>query len=66
MTSGRSEIVDIDVVLHHRTERAVLVSETDDSEKMWLPLSQIEIEHGSGDCWRVSAPEWLLRNKGLI
>ena len=41
----KSDIVDVTVLLHHETDRAVLVSDDGDREKaIWLPLSQCEIE----------------------
>lgn len=62
----KSNIVDIDLHLHHETDRAVLVSETGDkNDAVWLPLSQIEIESESGFIV-VSLPEWLAQEKGLI
>lgn len=62
----RSNIIDVAVVLHHRTERAVLVSADGDREKaVWLPLSQIEFDEG-GATAVVTLPEWLALDKGLI
>lgn len=67
MSQFKSDLSDVDVYVHHRTPAAVLVS--DDGERdnaVWLPLSQIEIDdtpHGEAT---VTAPEWLLRDKGLI
>jgi hypothetical protein len=61
----------LQVVLHKRTEKAVLVS-TDGKEPsaVWLPLGQIEIEDGAaagdGVFYDVIAPVWLLENRGLI
>ena len=39
----RYEPVEIALFVHHETEKAVLVSE-DEKTKVWLPLSQIEID----------------------
>lgn len=64
--SARSDVIDMDLHLHHETARAVLVSETGDKdEAVWLPLSQIEIEPESGFI-SVTLPEWLAEEKGLI
>ena len=59
----KSNIVDIEVKLHHQTEKAILVS--DDGEKesaVWLPLSQIEWDESTST---VTLPDWLALEKGL-
>lgn len=62
----KSNIIDLDLHLHHETAKAILVSDTGDKDDaVWLPLSQIEIESESGFI-SVSLPEWLAREKGLI
>lgn len=67
MTSGRSDIIDVTVELHHQTDKAVLVSDTGNREEaVWLPKSSIEIERQPNGTYIVSAPEWLLHDKGLI
>lgn len=65
----KSDLEDITVVLHHTTERAVLVSENGDrDDAVWLPLSQIEVRpvSNASGCVEITAPEWLLKDKGLI
>jgi hypothetical protein len=43
--SVRSDLLDLEVVLHHGTEKAVLVSlDGKESSAKWLPRSLIEIE----------------------
>lgn len=60
-------ITDITVALHHETDKAVLVSNDGDREKaIWLPKSQIEVEHKQGNVVVVTLPEWLAKDKGLI
>ena len=67
MTSGRSDITDVCLELHHVTAKAILVSDgATDSEKVWLPLSQIEFEKNQDGTITVSGPEWLLTDKGLL
>lgn len=62
----RSDVVDINVHLHHETGKAVLVSDTGDkADAVWLPLSQVEIEP-EGATHVVTLPEWLATEKGLI
>jgi hypothetical protein len=61
------ELVDLDMKLHHQTEKAVLVS--DDGERdnaIWIPLSQCEVEHKKDGYVVVTMPEWLAKDKGLI
>jgi len=63
----KSDLTDIEVVIHHQTEKAVLVSL--DGEKdgaVWLPLSQIEIEKKQRSIAIVTIPEHLANEKGLI
>lgn len=65
--SSRSDVIDLDVKVHHATELAVLVSETGDKDDaVWLPLSQIEIDTTeNGAETTVTIPEWLADEKGL-
>ena len=66
-TARKSDLIDMALQLHARTERAVLVSDDGDKEKaVWLPLSQVEVlplKHGT---IAVTMPEWLALDKGLI
>lgn len=62
----RSDVIDLEVHLHHETDRAVLVSDTGDkADAVWLPKSQVEIEE-YGTCHMVTLPEWLAEERGLI
>lgn len=79
--TGASDLLDLDCVLHHETDKAVLVS-SDGSEARatWLPKSAVEIhrEGKSVSATRksgqravlpvvtVTCPEWMARQKGLI
>lgn len=57
------------VILHSETEKALLVSETEDGKKIWLPKSQIEVlkmTSGEFDVIEISLPEWLAQKSGLI
>ncbi len=55
---------DLECMLVHETERAVLVT-VDGKHKAWLPRSAIEIDSSSG-CTIVTAPEALLIEKELV
>lgn len=60
----KSNVVDVEVKLHHQTERAILVSDDGDkANAVWLPLSQIEWDEADGI---VTMPEWLATEKGFI
>lgn len=63
----KSDVIDLELVCHHTTERAILVSTTGDkTEAEWLPLSQVEVlMTGSRTC-TVTLPEWLAIEKGLV
>jgi hypothetical protein len=63
----KSNIIDIDVEVTHRTEKAVLVHIGSKEDAVWLPFSQIEIEPtGIPGIETVTLPEWLATEKGLI
>lgn len=65
--TGKSDLIDVTVRLHHETARAILVSDDGDRDKaVWLPLSQVEIERQDKDIVVVTLPEWLALDKGLI
>ncbi len=62
----KSELVEIEVTLVHRTDRAVLINDGGNAN-IWLPLSQIDIElHPSCDFWMLTLPEALAIEKELI
>lgn len=62
----KSDLVDLTMILHHQTPSAILVSDTEDGEKVWLPKSRIELEDVSGRIVVVTMPERLALEKGLI
>jgi len=63
----KSNLIDIDVELVHRTEKAVLVHTGDKEAAVWIPLSQCEIEpSGIGGIETLTLPEPLALEKGLI
>jgi hypothetical protein len=60
-------LFDITVEKLAETDAAVLVHDGDKSKAVWLPKSQIEIEPAEvGGLFIVTAPEWLLADKGLV
>jgi hypothetical protein len=63
----RKELVDLEMRLHHETDKAVLVSDDGDRDHaIWVPLSQCEIEHKKNGYVVVTMPSWLAKDKGLI
>ena len=68
MSDYKSDLIDVAVVRHAETEKAILVSETADKEDaVWLPKSQIEVANdGHKNFVTVTLPEWLAKDKGLI
>lgn len=63
----KSDLIDLEMIRHHVTERAVLVSETGDRNKaVWLPLALVEVTPKSGATVEVTLPEFLALDKGLI
>lgn len=67
----RSDLVDLLLFEHHRTDAAVLVSDTgEEKDAKWIPLSQVEIEAKPGKPGGreviVTMPQWLCEQKGLV
>lgn len=65
MTSGKSDLVEVEAGLRDETEKAFCLSR-DGSESIWIPKSQCEIERGKNNCHTFTMPEWLANDKGLI
>lgn len=63
---GRNELVDIEVNIKHRTEKAVLVESLDTNTEAWLPLSMIEIDESGRLLVDITLPRSLAEEKGLI
>ncbi len=67
--NGRSDLHDIPVRVRRETDLAWgIADENNPGEIIWLPKSQCEIEHGEApnEADILTAPEWLLKEKGLI
>lgn len=67
--SGRSDLHDIEVFLRRETQRAWGIENPNAStDLIWLPKSQCELERGEGPDKPdiLTAPEWLLKERGLI
>lgn len=63
----KSDIVDLKMRKHAETEAAVLVSDDgEESNAIWLPKSQIEIEQEKDGFYLVTLPAWLAVEKGLV
>lgn len=64
-------LTDIEVFLHHETEKAWKVSTTGHRDDgVWVPKSQAELEQPThlsvSNIWILTAPEPLLIEKGLV
>lgn len=67
MKRGNSDLVEITVQVHHKTDKAILVSDSGERvTAVWLPLSQIEVEMKDHAIAEITLPEWLAMDKGLI
>lgn len=65
--SHKSNLKDLEVFLHHQTDRAYLVSlDGDKSDAVWLPKSQCEINGPVETYSTLTLPEWLALEKGLL
>jgi len=61
------KVVDLEMIRHHSTEKAILVSLGDDRKNaVWLPLSRIEIEEERGRKVSLQVEYDLAFEKGLI
>jgi hypothetical protein len=61
------ELVDLTLRLHHKTDRAVLVSDDGvEANAKWIPLSQCEVEIRQKGMCVITMPEWLAKDKELI
>ena len=69
--SRRPEVVDVEVILFHATERAALVwTDEDKAKAVWLPLSEVELHpiDGAADdrIRELTLPTWLAEERGLV
>lgn len=66
----KSQIVDLELLWHHETPKAVLVSSDEEAEPVWLPKSQIDIDDDEvkirGFLVVVSMPEALAVEMELV
>jgi len=67
--NGRSDLKDIQVQMRRETAKAWGIADPNGSRDLiWLPKSQCELEPGEGPnkMSTLTAPEWLLKERGLI
>jgi hypothetical protein len=63
----KSDLTELELQLHHETDRAILVSDDGDAANgCWLEKSVVEFEKKGN--WRVivTLPEWLAIERGLV
>lgn len=64
---SNSNLIDLTVQVHHMTDRAVLISDTGETDDaVWLPLSQCEVLQRPNCMAIVTMPEWLAVERGLV
>ncbi len=62
----KSDLIDLTVIVKHRTDRAVLVDDGGEVP-IWVPLSQCEFSRNIGRrTHTLTLPEWLALEKGMI
>ena len=59
----KSEKIELELITHHETDRAWLVSVDEDSEEVWLPKSLGITRDGTTYS---DIPQWIAEEKGLI
>lgn len=67
--TGRSDLVDLDVVVRRETDNAWGIADPDKAGNIiWLPKSQCEIDDIKypSKAATLTCPEWLALEKGLI
>lgn len=62
----KSNIIDVEAIIVHRTDKAVLVKADEAADGVWLPLSQVEVDGEPGGIGTITLPEWLATERGLI
>jgi len=65
----KARLVDLELMVHHATEKAVLVSDNGNrDEAVWLPRSVIELEREpvAGQAQIVTMPERLAIDRELV
>jgi hypothetical protein len=60
------DVVDVECLRHAMTDRAILVSLDEDSPRVWVPLSQCEVETKGPRIVIISMPQWLAEEKELV
>ena len=67
--TGRSDLVDFDVVVRRETDRAWGIADPNKvGNILWLPKSQCEVDEIAMPSRKatLTCPEWLAKEKGLI
>jgi hypothetical protein len=67
MQNGKSDLLDIEMKVHHRTNKGILVSDDGDRRRaVWLPLELVELEEKANNHVVVTLPSWLAQQKELV
>lgn len=67
----KSDLVDLEVQFQTQTEKAICVRETEDGKDIWIPKASCQFDGPHvpprrGDVGILTAPEYVLQDKGLI
>lgn len=63
----QSTLTDIEVRIHHATDRAVLVSTDGERDgAVWVALSMCEVETMPKGLATITMEQWLAEEKGLV
>ena len=63
----RSELVEVDVIVVHQTDKAILVRLDEDAANIWLPLSAVEVvRKPASNVALVTLSRVMARDKGLV
>ncbi len=61
---------EVDVHIHHATEKAYLVSaDGDEEEAVWIPMSQVDEispEYRKPGIYQIDIPQWLAEKEDLV
>lgn len=63
--AGKSDLLDLELIVVRETAKAIFVKDTELSDGVWLPKSQLQVDAGATGVTLVSMPQWLAIEKGL-
>jgi len=63
----KSNLIDVEVVIHHETTLALLIS-TDGERKtaIWVPKAAVQVERKGRGTYTITLPVQMAEDKGLV